>query len=402
MNVGMILDNNFPPDPRVENEAVTLLKHGNTVSLFSLNFDSQPNYENLNGIVVRRYKISRMLFNKLSPLAYTFPFYFALLSRKISDFVESNNFDVLHIHDMAIAELVFKLNKKWNLPIILDLHENRPEIMKFYSHVNTGLGKILINLSKWKRKQNELILKAENVIVVSNEQKNDIIKETKIEKETICVVPNSVISEIFLHSKIDQKIMTRYKNKFVILYIGSTGLRRGTDTAIKSISILHKHIQNIKLVVVGSSREDNYFKNLAEKYKISEFIDFEGWQNFDLFPSYISASDICISPLVRNKHHDSTYTNKQFQYMAMAKPLIVSDSITQANVVRDANCGLIHKGSDENDLAEKITTLYKNKNLRLEYGRNALTAFKEKYNWEKTSVNLVELYNNLNKNNYNK
>ena len=36
MRIGMILDKTFPPDPRVENEAVTLINHGFEVFLFCL------------------------------------------------------------------------------------------------------------------------------------------------------------------------------------------------------------------------------------------------------------------------------------------------------------------------------------------------------------------------------
>ena len=36
--IGMILDQDFPPDPRVENEITFLLSHGYKVKLFSLNY----------------------------------------------------------------------------------------------------------------------------------------------------------------------------------------------------------------------------------------------------------------------------------------------------------------------------------------------------------------------------
>ena len=38
MKIGMILDETFPPDPRVENEAVTLINAGHEVFLFCLTY----------------------------------------------------------------------------------------------------------------------------------------------------------------------------------------------------------------------------------------------------------------------------------------------------------------------------------------------------------------------------
>ena len=41
MRIGMILDKTFPPDPRVENEAIELLKQGHKVFLFCVTYGSK-------------------------------------------------------------------------------------------------------------------------------------------------------------------------------------------------------------------------------------------------------------------------------------------------------------------------------------------------------------------------
>ena len=51
--------------------------------------------------------------------------------------------------DMIIGE---------NLPTVLDLHENRPEIMRFYPHMQKLRGKLLISIDKWIKKFNSKIL----------------------------------------------------------------------------------------------------------------------------------------------------------------------------------------------------------------------------------------------------
>ena len=51
MNIGMILDNAFPPDPRVENEAFTLINNGHAIYLFCLDYShEQKEHEVINGI----------------------------------------------------------------------------------------------------------------------------------------------------------------------------------------------------------------------------------------------------------------------------------------------------------------------------------------------------------------
>jgi hypothetical protein len=147
MKIGMILDAEFPPDPRVENEAVSLIKSGHEVFLFCLQYGQQKSFEVINGIHVKRF-LSNKLEYKLSALAYTIPIYTFLMKTKIDQFVKENKVNALHIHDMRIAAAVFSVNKKHKLPVVLDLHENRPEIMKFYPHLSVFPGKYLISSKK--------------------------------------------------------------------------------------------------------------------------------------------------------------------------------------------------------------------------------------------------------------
>lgn len=377
----MILETSFPPDARVENEAYSLIGAGHNVALFSLDNNIDNPSDTVNGIRVKRYKTNIFIY-KLSALAYTFPFYHYLLFPKIDQFIKETKPEVLHVHDMVIAEAVFRVNKKYKLPIVLDLHENRPEIMKYYEHVNRIPGKYLINLNVWKKWQRALMKKATKVILVTEEAKKLAVEETGLPAENFHVVPNTITPSIFYGYELKKGIIDKFKTTFNVLYLGDTGLRRGTDTAVAAIAKLKEKIPHIKLIIVGKSSADELLKSDAASFNLSENVDFMGWQDLKLFPSFIAASDICISPLKRNIHHDTTYANKIFQYMAMGKPILVSDCPSQANLVREENCGMVHKADDADDLAEKIYDLFKNKALAKEMGERGKAAVFTKYSWE--------------------
>lgn len=392
----MILDSSFPPDSRVENEAISLIKAGYEVHLFSLCYKKlSPQKEIINGIQVHRYYAGKFIY-KLSALAYTFSFYHRLIESRIKDFLLKNRISAIHVHDMVVAEAVFNVNKKLKIPLVLDLHENRPEIMRYYSHVNSFSGRFLINLKYWKKKQNELITKADRVIVVTEEAKKKVIEETASDPDKIHVVPNTVSPEIFYSYPVKEEIIKKYASYFTVLYTGDTGIRRGTDTAIEAVHKLVHKIPNVRLVFVGRSKNDDVIlKSLAKKLGVEKYVDFCGWQDVSLFPSYILASDVCTSPLHRNPHHDTTYANKIFQYMAMGKPLLVSDCPPQAAIVEKENCGLIHMAGDAVDMAEKILYLFENPQEARAMGENAKKALNEKYTWEILSQNLIRLYDRL-------
>ncbi len=397
MRIGMILDKIFPPDPRVENEAVSLVENGFEVFLFCLKYNNlqQTKTENVNGIEVKRYQ-SNILEYKLSALAYTFPFYTYIMSKKINDFLINNAIEVIHIHDIGIAEAVFKVNKELKLPVVLDLHENRPEIMKSYPHLLKFPGKYLISPKKWKLKEEEFIKKADKTIVVTQEAKDEIRSRAGLDGSQIIVVANTVKRSFYSEIILNKSIIDKYKDKFVILYLGDTGLRRGLLTAIEAVKQLKREIKNLKLVIVGSNTSDSILRKQVKIYNLEKYVDFEGWQNVDLFPSYITASEIGISPLHRNIHHDTTYANKLFQYMSFAKPVLVSNAIAQKSLIDKTKSGLVHVEKNSEDFAKKIMLLFSNESLRNELGANGKKFIEEEFCWEKSSKKLIQIYQELN------
>ncbi|MGY8938428.1 MAG: glycosyltransferase family 4 protein [Flavobacteriales bacterium] len=394
MRIGMILDAVFPPDPRVENEAVSLVKAGHEVFLFCLHYGQQKQSEVINGIEVKRY-LSNTLEYKVSALAYTIPLYTFLMKRKIRQFIKENEVEVLHIHDIRIAGAVFGVNKKYKLPTVLDLHENRPEIMRFYPHLLRFPGKYVISSKKWKNKEEEFIRKATTVIVVTSEAKDEIKKRLPIDTDKIVEVPNTVRQSFYKSPRVYPEILKQYSNSFVVLYIGDTGLRRGLKTAIKSVHLIKNKIENIKLVIVGKNTSDIILKNLVKNLQVEAHVDFLGWKDQSLFQSYILSSAICISPLHRNVHHDTTYANKIFQYMSLGRPVLGSNASAQEKIIKKANAGLIHQDRDVKDFSNKVLELYNNKDLREEFGKNGSEFIENEFSWENTSKKLLHVYTNL-------
>lgn len=388
----MILDGSFPPDPRVENEAVMLVQHGYEVHLYCLDYtNSAERYELIKGIHVHRQRAGKML-HRLSALAYTIPLYHLLLLRSIDAFIRKSGVRILHIHDIQSARAVFWVNRRRKLPVFLDLHENRPEIMKYYTHVNSFPGRFTIFPSLWKKFEYRYIRKADKVIVVTKEAREHYLQRIGVDPAKFFVVPNTVRKEFYTKFTLDETIINRYKQSFVVLYIGETGVRRGIETIIKAAALLRNKIPELKMVIVGKSRADASYQKLIAETGVAELVELVGWQDQSLFQSYIHSSAIGVCPLHKNLHHETTYANKIFMYLAFGKPIVVSDCLAQANVVREYECGLISKEKDEDDFAGQVLKLYEDKELYHNYSVNAERAVRETLNWEEKSKELLQLY----------
>ena len=131
--------------------------------------------------------------------------------------------------------------------------------------------------------------------------------------------------------------------------------------------------------------------------KLEKSIFFEGWKNENLFPSYIKSSDVCLCPINRNEHHNTTHANKLFQYMSGGKPILASNCDSQELLINSTNSGLVYTYNDKKDFKNKFLKLYASDNLRKDYGNNGLNAIKNKYSWENQSKGFVNLINSISK-----
>ena len=391
MKIGMILDSTYPDDARVTNECTELLKNKHEIHLFCLCF-KKPFVKNevINQINVHRYHCSKLTY-KLSALANDIGLYGFILKNKIRDFVENSDVEVLHVHDIQIAKAAISVSKRFGIKYNIDLHENRPEIMKYYKHVNSFLGKIFISPLRWKKAEESFVEKANKIVVVTENAKEELLSRVKIDKEKIVVYPNTVRDDFYKNKKIDKVLEKQYSKNFVITYVGNTSERRGLLTVIESLKTLRKTIPNIKLLIIGKSSFDNVLKNEIKKHDVEELVDFIGWVKENEIPNYLSISKLGLSPLHRNIHHDTTYANKIFQYISFGCPVVSSDVIAQSELVKKHNIGVVFEDRNVMDLTKKITQLYNEKDLFEKFRANCIESIK-KLNNSVISNQLISIY----------
>ena len=174
--------------------------------------------------------------------------------------------------------------------------------------------------------------------------------------------------------------------------LGNTSKRRGLETVLKAVPEIVKSITNFKLVIVGSSSYDQELVELAKSYNILKYIDFVGWKNENLFPSYIKAAHLGVSPLNNNLHHHTTYANKLFQYMSLGCPLICSNVEAQKVLLETYNIGLLFKTKNSKDLVQQIFKLYSDDDLRKLMSENCIDVIQNHLNNDIISKSLVNYY----------
>ncbi|VAX24136.1 Glycosyl transferase, group 1 [hydrothermal vent metagenome] len=395
MRIGMILDNEFTGDLRVENEVTTLQNAGHKVFVICLNFGTKKNREVFNGAEIFRISIPKFIKKKLVGLNNTiFNLYPIFWSIHIKRFITNNKIEVLHVHDLWMLNSAFKANEDFHLPIVSDLHENFVHALNHYRFANTFPGNILISKKRWEKSEIEWTKKADYIITVIEEAVERYIA-LGIPEEKISVVPNYVNLKSFLSDSIDEGIVNKFKDSFTITYVGGFDVHRGLESTLKAVPKIIKEINNFKLVLVGTGSNFESLVRLSKELNIEDHVSFEGWQPHEKLSSYIKASDVCLIPHLKTIHTDNTIPHKLFQYMIFEKPVVASNCAPLVRIINETGAGVIFKSNDENDLADKIVGLYQNPDLRNKMGKKGKQAVLDKYNWDRAAMNLIDVYRRI-------
>jgi glycosyltransferase involved in cell wall biosynthesis len=395
-NILMVLSTKkFPPDGRVQREARDLIRNGHNLFLMARRGPGQSKEEVVEGVRVYRVPLSFQKKKAVADFIYFFFQRYSILFRIIA-ICRKHKIDVLHVHDLPYALATTLAGKLLKIPVIFDMHEHYTAMlaMSFEADVYKKFKPLSFVLLGLLRCEEKIACRRANTVIVVAEEHIDRIAALGVNRENIVVVTNTEDVDYFSGFQTDRLIADKFKDDFVILYVGSFSPHRGLDTAIKAMPEVLDRIPNAKLLLVGDGNNRGELEGFTKKMGLSTQVVFTGFKPFDLLPTYIRTCDVGLIPHISTPHIESTMPNKIFQFMMLSKPVIVSSTKPMMRVVEDARCGLVFQERNPRSLA-KIIIEMRNESLRKEFGQNGASAVRDRYNWRITVQALVELYKNI-------
>jgi len=405
MKICMVLEGHFPPDIRVEKEAKALISSGHEIYVLSMGRRGMLENENIEGVNVIRIFPRKDFPNKILEYSWFSLFFEKPFWREhLQKIVRRYKIEVIHVHDLPLVKTAISVAKRFGIPVVADLHENYPEGVRAWREGRKSLKDKIFNVLtpvwRWKRLERSILHHVDEIITVVDEAKEHYVNDCGISPEKVTVVMNAEDLEEFNRLGIDRSIVEKYANSFVISYVGGFGPHRGIDVAIKSMPRVLREIPHAKLLLVGGKSPpeyEMYLKKLCVDLKVKSNVEFTGWVDFSLVPSYIAASDVCLIPHYSSGHTNTTIPHKLFQYMAMRKPVIVTDCKPLKRIVEECNCGIVVPSGDFSKMAEAVIELYKNEDYARKLGENGRRAVEEKYNWKNEAKKLLKIYEKYDK-----
>lgn len=207
-------------------------------------------------------------------------------------------------------------------------------------------------------------------------------------RKTICVHNYAHLSGETVTEKGDKK------EAFRIIFSGRLHKDSGLSNVIKAIESLKNY--DVRLVLIGefefsSKSYEDYLKSLGGWSRV----EYLGKLPHAVVLQELARADLGIECFKSAPNSVFSLPTKVFEYMATGLPVLCSDLPGLKSVVETSQCGICVDETDPGKIAEQIKFFINNPELRKQMGKNGKRMVLEKYNWEKESEKLLQLYSNL-------
>lgn len=372
MKIGVILDNEFDHDHRVQKQVRQLLRAGHTV--YVLCFDYGKTYKNYgHQLTVCRIPIAEIIKNGLVMLNIRFPFYENLWAKHICKFIKRYKIEALHSHDLYMAKASYKgiRSSGLKLPLTIDLHENYPSAINSYQWAVKGWRKLIVNPKKWFKKEFEYLNYADRIITLSNSFKESLLKKyPALNSKEFAIHPN--LPDFKSFEAFDKASFEVDYSSAVptLFYFGVVAQRRGIIDLLPWFEKALEADLGFNILIIGPV--DKADEEKFNKYLTSELLKknttYLPWANISLLPSYLKKITIGLAPFEVNPQHDSGVANKLYQYMYGGIPILATACKAQKELIDKANCGLIY--TDYESFKAQLKTMLDNEAYREVLGNN--------------------------------
>jgi glycosyltransferase involved in cell wall biosynthesis len=390
MKILMLLESEFPHDVRVENEINALTKAGHEIHLACFTKKGRPEKDRFGDAVIHRRSVSPFIYRS-SVASLKFPFYFNFWRKYLLNLLSGERFDAIHVHDLPLSRIGTEIKEMYDIPLVIDLHENWPDLLSISPHTRTILGRFLCSIKQWKSYEKKYLQYADRIIVVVSEA-GERLMEFSVPEHKIVVVSNTMNISEFRRKEGSAK---NEQGKKILIYEGGITFHRGIQYVLRALEKIRHAAADIEFRIVGTGKYEKNLRTLSSKLGLNEMVRFYGWQSQEKVYDLLGEADLAVIPHIKSSHTDTTIPHKLFHYMYAGIPILSSNCAPLERIINETSSGYVYQYDNVDELADKIKSLLISGSLSKQVnGREWVIS---KYNWDSDKRRLLDLYDRLGK-----
>jgi len=192
------------------------------------------------------------------------------------------------------------------------------------------------------------------------------------------LIPHATVAD---HVSIDPSLP-------VILTARRLVRKNGIDYLIRAMRSVCRE-EKCQLVIIGEGEERDSLERLAHELHVQDHVHFLGMIPHDKLPPYLALADIAVVPSLVEA--SSIF---MLEAMAMAKPIIATNAGGLPEIL-PPSAGIFVEPMDEIGLADAILELLRNKEKRLQLGKQAYHHVQDNYSWKAVAQQMESEYMRL-------
>jgi glycosyltransferase involved in cell wall biosynthesis len=186
-----------------------------------------------------------------------------------------------------------------------------------------------------------------------------IRRDFRIPEEKIHVWPSSVSMELFNPNEHRTQGKTTKRNLGIatsqlLLYHGGFGHDRGLYELVRAMSLVRQKRKDIVLLLLGEGPAELRLRDLVQQLGLNETVLFHKSVHYGEVPRFIAAADAGIIPLPDQEQWRYQNPTKLLEYLAMEKPVILTDIPAHRLVVDDHKFAFFCRKGLPLDIAKAI------------------------------------------------
>jgi glycosyltransferase involved in cell wall biosynthesis len=279
-------------------------------------------------------------------------------------------FDVINNHNYPSEWAAFYAKKRLKAPVVWMCNE--PPFWFFVPELRRGLRKI--NWPVYNIVDKIAVDYVDEILVLSNIAKNYV---RKAYNRNATVVRSGVDVERFIRAS-GAKVRDELElgKDFVMLQVGNIELNKRQADSLKTLQILSRNHDRIKLIFDGGGRRDDLVR-LSESLGVKDKVLFLRSTSDEELAEVYAACDVFLFPA------QITWGLAVVEAMASAKPVIVSKKCGASEIIQSSVNGVTVDHANPEELARQAEWLLLNPSERRRLGENAREYVRSNLSWKK-------------------
>lgn len=232
------------------------------------------------------------------------------------------------------------------------------------------------------------------MITVDAELLKNIWIKNGVDLQKVRVIPFGVDTRLFNPDMDGSRVRNRLRledNETVVISTRPFyNHHYDVERLIRATPLVVKEHPDAKFIIKGAGPLEAYLKRLASSLNVSDSIRFVGVVPYNEIRQYLAASDVYVSTCFMD-----TTSVSLLEAMACGLAPVVTDTIGNREWITDTVNGFLFPPRDHEKLAEEISLLIENEQLRKRFGERCRKIVKEKADWKNNVAEMEAIYNSI-------